>query len=260
MIFLRNNSKGITLVALVITIIILVILAGIVILALLNNDIANQAKSTTSIAKSANIKEQAEVIKSGLILSKRQKQETLTSSDLAEKIRTTDYFYGSSIYKYSNGNIVVTTSDNLYDIVIKEDLTIEVLEHASLLQGTWLFNDTITYSNDLYFEFDGVFHNSQYSFPIYSIQCNENFGYHCFFPWYWINNNSYHPNSFAYLPENTIGFISGWVWLNVNTYEHTKTTGVKVTINSDISEVTDAYGNPAGEQLLNWLQANATKQ
>ena len=148
----------------------------------------------------------------------------------------------------------------MYDIIINKNSNVEVLEHSSSLQGPWLFNTTISYPNDLYFNIDGIFENEDYSFSIYSIQSNEKLGYYCFFPWYQFTSQPHHPYSFGYLPDNSLGFPVGWVWINVDTYEAMPTSGIKLIIHSDISEITDSTGNPAGEELLNWLQSNATKQ
>lgn len=193
-------------------------------------------------------------------MSKHGTSSVLTQNEIAEKIKSNINFKNCTTSVYDDGNLILTTADKLFDVIIKKDLTIDVFNHSSLLQGTWLFNDTITYPSDLYFEFNGSFFNADYSFPIYSIQCNEKLGYNCFFPWYWIDENPLHPYSFGYLPENTIGFPQGWVWINIDTYDTIPVNGVQLKISSDISEVIDINGNPAGNKLLEWLQLNAIKQ
>lgn len=256
-----KKSTGITLISLVITVILILILAGVAISISLNeNHVFDKAKQSSQKTKLAQLKELVDIIKGDLVLSAHGTQKILTQDDLVKAIKSDNNFSDCTTSIYDDRNIVITTADKLFDVVIKKDLNIDVFEHSSLLQGTWLFNNTITYPSDLYFEFDGNFFNDDYSFPIYSIQCNEKLGYNCFFPWYWISENPHHPFSFGYLPENEIGFPQGWVWINIDTYDVSLVNTVKLNITSDISEVVDINGNPAGKQLLEWLQLNAVKQ
>ena len=120
-----KGKRGITLIALVITIIVLLILAGISIMMLTgNNSILNragQAKETTDIAS---IKERAELVKLGMNINSYtgKNKAIVTRNKLLGAIK--DEFTGST-----KKGTIVTTADNQYDIIVDKELNIQVVKH-----------------------------------------------------------------------------------------------------------------------------------
>lgn len=126
----KKNSNGITLIALVVTIIVLLILAGIAINSLTgDNSIlvkAGEAKEKTEIE---NIKEQAELVKASMNFDVWSgKIEKLKQSSLIIAIHKE--FKGSS----HKGNKVIT-SNNKYDIIVDRELNISVVKHEESSEG-----------------------------------------------------------------------------------------------------------------------------
>lgn len=129
---LKNISKsagGITLIALVITVIVLLILAGIGVTMLTGeNSIMNKAGQAKENTEKAQLKEQADIVKNGMLLNKVQNNTELTQSELVEGIAADSYFKGSTVI----GNKVVT-SENKWDIRVSSDLSITVVPHSDKL-------------------------------------------------------------------------------------------------------------------------------
>lgn len=210
----KNMEKGITLVALVVTIVILLILAGITLNLVLSDDgIFGKAQ------EAKNKWEEAE------------QNETNALNNLYNRL------------------------ENLLDNTNSDNVT---------LKGTWKLNDEINYPSDFFFDFGNkpvTISNEEYTFEFVSIEANNIFGYDIVYTTYEPGGNAYAPYAFAYIPENELGFPSGWVWGALGTREVVKTvSNIQITITSELSEVLDADEQPAGEQLLNWLKANAVKQ
>ena len=120
---LLNNRKGITLIALVITIIVLLILAGVTIATLTGeNGILKNASSAKVNTDIASIKEKAELVKLGMetdIWSARSNA-VIKRSQLVNAIK--EEFSGST----KSGSVVTTTDG--YDIVVDNDLNITVVK------------------------------------------------------------------------------------------------------------------------------------
>ena len=117
----HKRERGITLIALVITVIVLLILAGITISALSGDngilENAGKAKEETEISQ---IKEQAEIVKQGVITENLVEGTEPTRDDIINAIL--DEMGGTA-----EGNLI-TTEDGKYEIMVKEDNTIEVVE------------------------------------------------------------------------------------------------------------------------------------
>lgn len=116
-----KRENGITLIALVITVIVLLILAGITISALSGNngilENAGKAKEETEIAE---IKEQAEIVKQGVLTESLVDGTETTRDDIINAILDE---MGGTV----EGNLI-TTEDDKYEIMVKEYNTIEVVE------------------------------------------------------------------------------------------------------------------------------------
>lgn len=118
-----KNKRGITLIALVITIIVLLILAGVTIATLSGpNGILNNATLAKGKTKIATIKEQAEIAKQGIII-ENQKQGIDTTRDeiinaIAKELQIPTEDVEGNLIKTENGE---------YEIMVKEDNTIEVV-------------------------------------------------------------------------------------------------------------------------------------
>lgn len=124
-----QQQKGITLIALVVTIIVLIILAGISInLILGENGIitkAGQAKQATIIAQ---LKEEAEMVKlAGITGATSGTTGEYGKSELLQDLN--NHFTGSTL-----SSDRVTTQDGKYDIIVDDDLNIEVVEHGTIKQ------------------------------------------------------------------------------------------------------------------------------
>ena len=111
---IKKGKSGITLIALVITIIVLLILAGISITMLTgNNSILNRATEANGKTEVAQLQEQAEIVRNGMLINKTTGLSELTQSELVAGIAADSNFKGSTI----SGNKVVT-ADGKYDIKV----------------------------------------------------------------------------------------------------------------------------------------------
>ncbi len=125
---LKKNNKGITLIALVITIIVLLILAGVAIATLTgDNGVLTKAVTAKEETEMAEIKEKADLIKTDLIAENILKGVETKNTDIAKKIKEdTTYFSGSTL----SGNNKVVTADKKYDIIVESNLNIKVVKHT----------------------------------------------------------------------------------------------------------------------------------
>ena len=116
-----KKNKGITLIALVITIIILLILAGITIATLTGeNGILTKATEAGRQTEIEGIREEAEMAKQGVLSGDLTTGKDTTREDVINGI--VDEMGGTA-----TGNLI-TTEDGKYEIMVKEDNTIEVVE------------------------------------------------------------------------------------------------------------------------------------
>ena len=116
-----KNAKGITLIALVITIIILLILAGITLnIALTEGGILSRAEETRTISEIAEIKERAELVKTAMDVEARNNYQKLQRGELVEGINEefsgTQEGYSSIV---EQGEYIVKVDKDLNIIVEK---------------------------------------------------------------------------------------------------------------------------------------------
>ncbi len=123
---LKRNIDGITLIALVVTIIILLILAGITINTLTGeNGILTKVVDARTKTEMAEIKERSELVKAELNMDSLSEnfKALIEKNVLLSKLQ--EEFEGST----RNGDII-TTPNKKYDIVVDNDLNITVIEHT----------------------------------------------------------------------------------------------------------------------------------
>ena len=125
-----KNTKGITLVALVITIIILLILAGISIQIITNTGLFEKAKEARKQNEISNIKEQIQL---ELYAKQSEKAGEITEYDLRSIIEK----YGTVNYEEDKATIKGITTKNGYEIPISEIYTGELTEEKLVADGTW---------------------------------------------------------------------------------------------------------------------------
>ena len=125
-----KNTKGITLVALVITIIILLILAGISIQIITNTGLFEKAKEARKQNEISNIKEQIQL---ELYAKQSEKAGEITEYDLRSIIEK----YGTVNYEENKTTIKGITTKNGYEISISDIYTGELSEEKLVADGTW---------------------------------------------------------------------------------------------------------------------------
>ena len=118
----NKGTEGITLIALVVTVVVLLILAGIALnLVLGNNGIIKKAIDAKIQTEKTRLKEEADLIKADLIIEEKIGRNSFTRLTLAEKIQEQ---MGGTL----KGPKVIT-KDGKYDIYVKSDLEIIVEKH-----------------------------------------------------------------------------------------------------------------------------------
>ena len=127
MIVEKHSNRGITLIALVITIIVLLILAGITIAALIGNDGLLTKANQSSI--STDIEETKELIKLELIGSINADKTMYTAEDVAEAAKKVT---GNDL----NGNIVLSANGNEVDLTELLNNAVETTESAESTEST----------------------------------------------------------------------------------------------------------------------------
>jgi len=127
---MRKNMKGITLVALVITIVILLILAGISIQAITNTGLFNKANEAKKQSEIANIKEQIQ-----LEIYAKQAENTgeITEYDLKSILEK----YGTINYEEDKTTIKGITTSKGYEILISDIYARGFAEEKLVANGTW---------------------------------------------------------------------------------------------------------------------------
>ena len=126
----EKSIKGITLVALVITIIILLILAGISIQIITNTGLFEKAKEARKQNEISNIKEQIQL---ELYAKQAEKAGEITEYDLRSIIEK----YGTVNYEENKTTIKGITTNNGYEISIADIYTGELSEEKLVADGTW---------------------------------------------------------------------------------------------------------------------------
>lgn len=130
----KSKASGITLIALVVTVIVLLLLAGISIMMLSgNNGILQRAGEAKEVTEDAQIIEQAELIKNAKLIEKNIKNEKLNKEELISAISNDNSFSGSNI----DDTGVITTKEGK-QIIVTEDLNIltgEKIKTESLKDG-----------------------------------------------------------------------------------------------------------------------------
>ena len=124
----KKGNRGITLIALVVTIIVLLLLAGISIMMLTgNNGILQRASDAKEITEMSQLKELAEMVKNSMLMDKTTNGTgNLSRNELVEGIASDNSFKGSK----KSGNKVVT-ADEKYDVKVGSDLSITVVKHVA---------------------------------------------------------------------------------------------------------------------------------
>ena len=132
---LEKDKNGITLIALIITIVVMLILAGITINLTMNGELLEKANVATERYNMEAIKEQAETI-----VSETKIQSVNNEDYLWEKIiiAINERFENST----KNGNLI-TTSDEKYDIRVNSDYSIEVTKHGEM-EDTYIPEGVVT--------------------------------------------------------------------------------------------------------------------
>ena len=125
-----KSIKGVTLVALVITIIILLILAGISIQVITNTGLFEKAKEARKQNEISNIKEQIQL---ELYAKQSEKAGEITEYDLRSIIEK----YGTVNYEDNKTTIKGITTKNGYEISISDIYTGELSEEKLVADGTW---------------------------------------------------------------------------------------------------------------------------
>ena len=124
-----KNTKGITLVALIITVIILLILAGVTIsLVIGDNGLITKSKQGVEESEMASIKEQAELTLDDLEFDHVLKDTNVNTLTQLKKLNSA--FDGS----YLQGNKVVVNNEK-YDIYLKNPTTVLVKKHPKVKNG-----------------------------------------------------------------------------------------------------------------------------
>ena len=121
-----KNQSAITLIALVITIIVLLILAGITISTLIGkNGIINYTLEAKQKTQLKSIEEQAEMLKQEVIIENTKQGKDITREDIINHIVEEMKIPQKNV----EGNLI-RTEDNEYEIMVKEDNTIEVVNQG----------------------------------------------------------------------------------------------------------------------------------
>ncbi len=160
------SKKGISLIVLVITIIVMVILAGAVIITLENTNLIKHSKHATNSTNYAQEITRLEIIKNGILTDNLGKITVaeyiteLTNKGIIEGT-VTDNADGSKTFTTDTGAEVTVTQNGARDLLIKiagyeqgnnnsssSDNAGEVAGENQL-NGTWMFNEEISYHNYL---------------------------------------------------------------------------------------------------------------
>ncbi len=120
-----RSKKGVSLIVLIITIIVMTILAGAVIISLSNAGIIGKASDAVVASDIANIQTQVDIVKGMAQLDAITNGEKLTQEKLTQEIQK--HFKDSTV----EGNII-TVERGKYDIAIGEDLTISIGKHGEV--------------------------------------------------------------------------------------------------------------------------------
>ena len=116
----KENNRGVTLIALVITIIVLLILAGISIASLSgDNGVLNRASESKVTNDVATIKEQVEWVRQDLIIQSKIDGKNPSVQVFIEAIK-------AELKTTTSDASSVTTSDDLYKVNVEEDLVYSV--------------------------------------------------------------------------------------------------------------------------------------
>ena len=138
-----KKQKGITLIALIITIIVMLLLVGVTVNVALNGGLFDTAKDAASKTEMAAIRERAEVVRAVLIADS-QNNENIVANVGTYKQRLNKEFKGSQI-----GFTKVIVENGKYDIIIlNEELDIEVRIHSD--EDSFLATTDISSSNKIY--------------------------------------------------------------------------------------------------------------
>lgn len=140
---MKEQKKGISLIVLVITIIIMLILAGVTVNVVLNGGLFDAAKDATSKTEMEAIRERAEIVKAILIADSKS-DDTIIANVATYKKRLQQEFEGSRI-----GFTKVIVENDKYDIIIlNKNLDIEVRIHND--EDSFIAQEDIKAEGNLY--------------------------------------------------------------------------------------------------------------
>lgn len=159
------REKGITLVALVITIIILLILSGITISQLLGNGLLERVKEAKEISTKAQIKEEIQLELMGIITEYTSKNETITNTIIKDelenklsKIEVSDDLTGT----YKNYDYEIDEEYNVH-IIGKENKSMKVKVNSTIGTSYIIINVEASSSNGDIIQYDYIIDGITYT-------------------------------------------------------------------------------------------------
>jgi len=230
---MRKNKSGISLIVLVITIIVMIILAGSIIISLSNSGIIGKSQEAVDAANLQEVQQIAALAWADAYLDKLDGE----TVDFEERVKQA---LKDNNIKVENYNIVIT--ENGVEVSTKssdtsgEESGDQVVEETDSLKGTWIFNeqpniDDITAEWQVAFTNNGITYSKLKLEPKYEADAPG-------------TGNMYYDNTWIYG-----GLV--YDWYNGVAYSSNPYTVINIT--SKYEDVTN------GQQLLTWLQSNATK-
>lgn len=140
---MKNENKGITLIALVVTIIVLLILAGVTIsLVIGQNGIIRKANDTKTVTKQAEAEEKVQLAISALIIDMRGDTSKIKPNDIAKEIKKD----GINVTVDGNEYPSIITFPDQIEVIVQQDLTIggkkeeEPIEKVESTSSLWIFD------------------------------------------------------------------------------------------------------------------------
>ena len=140
-----RKQKGITLIALIITIIIMMILVGVTVTVAIKGELFDKAKQAATGMTMAQIKEKAEMVKHEFFIEKESGSSTImgTKAKYIERLKTE---FGVTDAEVKGNKVIV--ADGKYDIIVKNsNLDIEVVEHSDYVDVSSIASLTCDYKN-----------------------------------------------------------------------------------------------------------------
>lgn len=145
-----RKQKGITLIALIITIIIMMILVGVTVTVAIKGELFDKAKQAATGMTMAQIQEKAEMVKYTVFIETESGSNTVIGTK-AEYIKRLATEFGVTDNEIKGNKVIV--ADGKYDIIVKNsNLDIEVVEHSDYIDKSSIisleFDDENIVEND----------------------------------------------------------------------------------------------------------------